>query len=65
MRFRVKSFETFTGRRKWYVYGPHSEIRGMYVDWNLAIKVANALANDHEYLRRYNPVAFWNPDTFR
>jgi len=65
MKFRVKGFEKFTGGWKWHVLGPQGEIRGMYVRWDLAIKVANLLAQDHEYLRRYNPVAYWTPGTRR
>lgn len=43
-RFRVQSFETFQGNRKWRVLGPQEEIRGMYVSWELAIRVADRLA---------------------
>src|SRR5690606_21097003 len=44
MRYRVRSFETFLGTRKWQVLDSQGAIHGNYVYWELAIKRANRLA---------------------
>jgi hypothetical protein len=44
VRYRVRSFETFLGTRKWQVLDSQGAIHGNYVYWELAIKRANRLA---------------------
>jgi|GEM_PF-6157577 len=46
MRYRVRSFETFFGNRKWQVLDSQGAIHGNYVYWELAIKRANRLAQE-------------------
>lgn len=46
MRYRVRSFETFLGTRKWQVLDSQGTIHGSYVYWELAIKRANRLAQE-------------------
>ena len=44
MRYRVRSFETFYGTRRWQVTDTQGAIHGNYIHWHLAIKRAHRLA---------------------